>query len=57
MTSKALILLGLLLFMMSVLLVQYEGLESVYGFFDVVSSTRVDIIELSSTGLCNMRDL
>lgn len=55
MTSKALIQFGFLLFMMSVLFVQYERLESVYGFFDVVSSTRIDIIELSSAGLCNMR--
>ncbi len=57
MTSKALIQLGFLLFMMSVLFVRYESLESVYGFFDVVTSTRIDIIELSSMGLCNMRDL
>lgn len=57
MTSKALIQLGFLLFMMSVLFVRYESLESVYGLCDVVSSTRTDIIELSSMGLCNMRDL
>lgn len=57
MTSKVLIQLSFLLFMMSGLCVQYERLESVYRFFDTVSSTRIDIIKLSSMGLCNMRDL
>lgn len=47
----------LLLFMMSVLFARYERLESAYGFFDVVSSTGIDIIRLSSVGLCNMSDL
>lgn len=48
MASKALIQLGFLLCRMSVLFVQYERLESLYGFFDVVSAMRIDIIKLSS---------
>lgn len=57
MASKALIQLDFFLFMMSVLLLRYEGLEPVYGFFDVLSSTRVDIIKLYSEKICNMRAL
>lgn len=49
MASKALIQLGFLLCRMCVLFVQYERLESLYGFFfDVVSAMRIDIIKLSS---------
>lgn len=53
---KVLILFGFL-FMMSTLFIQYERLESVYRFFDAVSSTTIDIIELSSMRVCNIRNL